>query len=182
MIILTGFEKFFSYKVNLSEILVNQFENRIGDIQIQKIILPVSWRRSITCYENKVSKLSEFPDLVILIGIHSGREIRIERYSWNISIGLDVDNKFRLSPIKLKAKLRIKMTSNLKNITRIKTQGSKIVFSSYMGTFLCNYIYFNAMLIAAEKYPVIFIHIPDHGNLSELKITVKQIILHVIKT
>ena len=70
MIILTGFEKFSRYNVNLSEILVKQFENRIGDIQIQKLILPVSWRRSITCYENKVSKLSEFPDLVILIGIH----------------------------------------------------------------------------------------------------------------
>ena len=74
------------------------------------------------------------------------------------------------------------MTSNLKNITRIKTQEPKIVFSSYMGTFLCNYIYFNAMLIAADKYPVIFIHIPDHCNLNELNITVKQIILHAIKT
>jgi pyrrolidone-carboxylate peptidase len=181
MIILTGFEKFSNYKINLSEILVNQFEDRIEDNQIQKIILPVSWKRSISCYKNKISNLGEFPDLVVLLGIYSGQEIRLERYSWNVSIGVDEDNRFRMGPIKLLTKFRIKMSLNLINLIHMKNQGSKIVYSNYMGTFLCNYIYFNAMLIAAEKYPVIFIHIPYHGDLSELKITVKHIILLAIK-
>ena len=181
MIVLTGFEKFSRYKMNLSETLVNQLEDQIGSNQILKIILPVSWKRSILCYKNKVSNLGELPNLVISLGIYPGPEIRIERYSWNVSIGLDEDNKFRLNPIKVMAKLRIKMALTLKNITSIKTQGLKVVFSNYMGTFLCNYIYFNAMLIAAGRYPVMFIHIPDQGKLSELKFIVKQIIFLAIK-
>jgi pyrrolidone-carboxylate peptidase len=182
MIVLTGFEKFSRYKINLSEFLVNQFEDRIMNNQIRKIILPVSWKRSISYYKNKISNLDQLPILVILLGIHSGPEVRIERYSWNVSIGLDEDNKFKLSPIKIIAKIRIKMALNLKNITSINTRGPKVMFSNYMGTYLCNYLYFNAMLIAAERYPVVFIHIPDHGNLRELKITLKQIIFLAIKT
>ena len=181
MIVLTGFEKFSRYKMNLSETLVNQFEDQIGNNQILKAILPVSWKRSILCYKNKVSNLSELPNLVILLGIYSGPEVRIERYSWNVSVGLDEDNKFRLSPIKLMAKLRIKMALTLKNITSIEIQRPKVVYSNYMGTFLCNYVYFKAMLIAAGRYPVMFIHIPDQGKLSELKFIVKQIIFLAIK-
>ena len=182
MIILTGFEKFSSYKINLSKILVNQFENQIGNYKIQKKILPVSWRRSILNYQNSLSNLGEPPDLAILLGIYSGSEIRIERYSWNISIGMDADNKFRLRPIKLIAKLRIKLNSNRKIIKTLKTLRLRSKISSYMGVFLCNYIYFNAMLISADKYPVIFIHIPDRGSLTELKIEIKKIITLIVRT
>jgi pyrrolidone-carboxylate peptidase len=182
MIVLTGFEKFSSYKSNLSDILVNQFEDRIGENQVQKQILPVSWRRSVISYKNKLSNLGKFPDLVILLGIHSGSDIRIERYAWNISIGMDEDNKFRFSPIKLNLKSRIKTILNIENYTRIKTQGLSIRFSNYMGFFLCNYIFFNALLFSANLYPVMFIHIPDRGPINELKFILKKIITITIRT
>jgi pyrrolidone-carboxylate peptidase len=182
MIVLTGFKKFSSYKSNLSEILVNQFEDRIGDNQIQKQVLPVSWRRSILIYKNCLLNLGELPHLIILLGIHSGSDIRIERYAWNISIGMDEDNKFRFSPIKLNLILRNKMILNLENITHVKTQELSIRLSNYMGFFLCNYIFFNALLFSANLYPVMFIHIPDRGPLNELKIILKKIIIFTIRT
>lgn len=182
MILLAGFEKFSNYKINLSEVVVYNFEIRLLGHQVKKLILPVSWKRSNSCYKNFVSQLGKNPDLVILLGIHSGSKIRIERYSWNFSFGLDEDNKFRFCPINLIPKIRFNPKFNINRIKNLKSDEINLEFSSFMGFFLCNYVYFNALLLSAKNYPVIFIHIPDHASLEEIIVKIKRIIFLILES
>ena len=182
MIILTGFEKFSHYKFNLSERVVKNFENQLLGHQVKKKILPISWKRSISCYKSFISHLDRSPDLVILLGIHSGSTIKIERYSWNFSLGIDEDNKFRGCPIRLIPKLRIETLFNFKKINALESDEIRVEFSNFMGLYLCNHIYFNAMLISANNYPVIFIHIPNHARLGDLSVMIKRILSMMLKS
>jgi len=182
MIILAGFEKFSNYKINLSERIVKNFGNQLIGHQIRKLILPVSWKRSILCYKTFISHFGMNPDLIILLGIHSGSKIRIERFSWNLSFGLDEDKKFRLRPISILPKLRISTIFDINSIKSSNSDKFKSVFSSFMGLYLCNHVYYNALLISANKYPVIFIHIPHHAPLGEIIITIKRIIYSIVES
>ena len=182
MIILAGFEKFSHYKINLSEKVVKNFENQLVGHQIKKLILPVSWKKSISCYKEFISHKEIKPDLVILLGIHSGSSIRIERYSWNFTYGLDEDNKFRLCPIYLLPKIRISTTFNINMIKSLDSDAIKLEFSSFMGLFLCNYVYFNALLLSANKCPVIFIHVPNNAPLGDLIVMIKRILFLIIES
>ena len=182
MIILAGFEKFSSYKINLSESIVKNFGNQLIGHQIRKLILPVSWKRSISCYKTFISHFAVNPELVILLGIHSGSKIRIERFSWNLSFGLDEEKKFRSRPISILPKMRTSTIFDIKRIKSLKSDKFKLVFSSFMGLFLCNHVYFNAMLISANRYPVIFIHVPHHAPLGELITIIKRVLYDIVQS
>ena len=182
MIVLAGFEKFSHYKVNLSEIVVKNFKNQLLGHQVKKLIMPVSWKRSISCYKSFISHLCIKPNLVILLGIHSRSTIKIEHYSWNFSIGIDEDNKFRVCPIRLIPKLRIETLFNFKKINALESDEIRVEFSNFMGFYLCNHIYFNAMLISAKKYPVIFIHIPHRARLGDLTTIINRILYIMLKS
>jgi len=183
MIILTGFEKFSEYPLNISEEIVRNFpENFEGFLFIKKV-LPVSWKGSIKDYERTLYILKSDPRLIILTGIYSGKKILIERCGWNLAFGLDNENKFRIGIVKFKKFLRLKSILNVEKIITNMKSTKNISLSSYAGLFLCNYIYYWALYLAKGNYPVLFIHLPTKGNINTIKkkfYNIVEIILHSI--
>jgi pyrrolidone-carboxylate peptidase len=169
MIILTGFEKFGEYPLNISEEIVRNFPENFEGFLFTKKVLPVSWKSSIKDYERILFRLKSDPRLTLLTGIYSGKKILIERCGWNLAFGLDNKNKFRIGIVKIKKYMRLKSVLNLENIISNMKNTKNVSFSSYPGLFLCNYIYFWALYLAKGNYPVIFIHLPTKGNINSIE-------------
>ena len=169
MIILTGFEKFGEYPLNISEKIVRDFPENFEGFLFTTKVLPVSWKGSIKDYERTLYILKSDPRLIILTGIYSGKKILIERCGWNLAFGLDNENKFRIGIVKFKKFLRLKSILNVEKIITNMKSTKNISLSSYAGLFLCNYIYYWALLLAKGNYPVIFIHLPIKGNINSIK-------------
>jgi pyrrolidone-carboxylate peptidase len=169
MIILTGFERFGKYPLNISEEIVRNFPENFEGFRFAKKVLPVSWKRSIKNYKRFIYSLKTNPRLVILTGAYSGKKILIERSGWNLAFGLDNENKFRIGIVIFKKWIRLKSILNVKKIISNMKNTKKISLSSYAGLFLCNYIYYWALFLAEGNYPIIFIHLPTKGNVDSIK-------------
>ena len=178
MILFIGFEKFGQYSQNPSENIVRSFPKKIQDQIFVKKILPVSWKRSHSIYRDLIKRKKYH--LVILTGVYAGKKILIERFGWNLAFGLDNYHKFKLGYIQLLKPIRLKSTINLVDLINQIHDHDIISISSYAGTYLCNFIYYWALYLAQEKYPVIFIHIPSKANLEVIKKRFYQIIRALI--
>jgi len=180
MILISGFKKFGRFKENISEILISTLPKYINGERIEKVILPVSWKRSISEYMDYLDKLHEPPHLVLLLGSYTGSKIHIERYSWNIMFGIDVDNAFKCGFIDFGYKLRIKSIVDLKKIKLAKSQLKDIKISNFPGYYLCNYVYFQAFRISKMEYPVIFIHLPNKNVSNRFYDSLIEIIVEIL--
>jgi len=180
MIILTGFEKFSLFSENISESLTKSFPESIQNIQIIKKVLPVSWMDSIENYKNLLTSIKSYPNLVILTGVHSGKKILIERYAWNLTIGLDNSNKYKIGFINLTEPFRKKTSLDLERLISLINKPKKISISSFPGFYLCNYLYFWALSLGKGGYPVIFIHLPFSVNIRKLERNLVNIIKIII--
>jgi pyrrolidone-carboxylate peptidase len=167
LIILTGFGPFGKYKKNLSSQIVKTVPLEFDGFQFTKEIVPVSWKDSISTYNQLLTKLNVPPELVILLGIHSKKEIHLETYGWNFKFGDDNDKKVKFGPIIISHSVWIKTMLNLNKIYSHLEDKSKISISYFPGFYICNYLYFWALWISKKAYPVIFIHFPDKGDVSE---------------
>jgi pyrrolidone-carboxylate peptidase len=176
LIILTGFGSYGKYTKNLSGEVVSKFPFEYSGFQIIKKIIPVSWSQSIDIYEKLLRKTGKKPKLVILSGIHSGNKILLEKIGWNLKFGDDVENKFKFGPIKTWASPWFTSTLNLKKIYSMLEYRTEFSISYFPGFYLCNYLYYWALYISKKKYPVIFIHIPDKGNKTDIINKFKNII------
>ncbi|MFX0083652.1 MAG: hypothetical protein ACFE94_18030 [Candidatus Hodarchaeota archaeon] len=176
MILLTGFGPYGNYKENISSLIVQSLEIKDMDIEIRKEILPVSWKFSIKLYKDILNGLSKKPRIVILLGIHSNKYYHLERFSWNIALGLDIENQIKIGIIRYNARLWFKTKLNLKLLCSLVRNKMKIKLSNFAGWYLCNYIYYWALSLSDNKYPVLFIHIPHHENLSKGIETIRMII------
>jgi pyrrolidone-carboxylate peptidase len=180
LIILTGFGPFDEYKVNLSSEIVNHLPFEFSGIQVIKAIIPVSWRESIKTYKQLFYKLKLNPELVILLGIHTKNKIHLEVYGWNFKVGNDEEKKFKFGPIKLYSPPWIKTILNVNKIYADLEDMTNISISYFPGLYLCNYLYYWALILSQKEYPVIFIHIPCKGNISEYVQKIEMIIQSMI--
>ena len=166
-LILTGFCPFGHFSTNLSGEIVKRFSFEDECFSIVKKILPVSWKRSIRTYEDLLSRLASKPLLVILLGIHSSNNFHIENMGWNFKIGKDIDSKLKFGPIKFNFYPWIKTMLNLKKVYSVIEDKTNVSISYFAGYYLCNYLYYWALHLSNKEYPVIFIHVPDKGNIAE---------------
>jgi pyrrolidone-carboxylate peptidase len=180
LIVLTGFEPFDNHSRNLSEEIVKSFSNKIGNLPVVKKILPVSWKNCVKQYRKLVNRLKSLPQLVVLLGIHSDDLYHIEKYGWNLAFGIDNYNCFKCGPVLAAVKLRIPTLLDVNKIQADLRGFIKIGLSHYGGYFLCNYLYFFALKIADQRYPVIFIHIPSNEKINIGIIKIELIINSII--
>ncbi len=179
-ILLTGFEKFDKLSSNLSGDIVKYFDDKFQQYTIEKIILPVSWKRSVELYLEFFKSIKLEPYLVILIGIHSKKKISLEKLSLNWVFGKDVDGFYKMGFINIKKPLKINTILNIKEIYKALGYSLRLSISYFPGFYLCNYIYYWALDISKNKYPVIFIHIPRRGKLEDYLSYIKKIIEEII--
>ena len=70
------------------------------------------------------------------------------------------------------------------NITKIYSSLKykiRLSISAFPGPYLCNYLYYWALYLSNQEYPVIFIHIPVNGNVDEYTKKIELILKLVIK-
>jgi len=180
-ILLTGFEKFGKLSSNLSGEIVRSFDDKFQQYSIEKIILPVSWKRSVKVYLDLLKLIKLKPYLVILMGIHSKKSIYLEKLSLNWGFGKDVDGSYKIGFINMKKPLKFNTILNIKEIYKVLKNSLKLSISYYPGFYLCNYIYYWALDIAKNEYPVVFIHIPRKGKLKDCLSYIKKIIEEILK-
>ncbi len=179
-ILLTGFEKFGKLSSNLSGDIVRYFDDKFQQYSIEKIILPVSWKRSVESYLDFFKSIKLKPNLVILMGIHSKKRISLEKVSLNWALGKDVDGFYKMGFISIKKSLKFNTNLNVKEIYEALKYSLKLSISYFPGFYLCNYIYYWALDISKNIYPVIFIHIPRKGKLEDYLSYIKKILEEIL--
>ncbi|MFW9822099.1 MAG: hypothetical protein ACFFE4_04145 [Candidatus Thorarchaeota archaeon] len=181
MIILTGFGPYDKYEENISGKIVNGLKESAFGMKLMKAVLPVSWKFCIESYKQLLNKASN-PKLAMLLGIHNSKSYNLETYSWNIAFGKDIRHRFRLGPIRLFSKLNYKTTLNLEKLFKSLYPRLKIRISYFAGYYLCNFIYYWALLLSENKYPVVFIHIPYNAEQEEGLKIIEEIISSILST
>jgi pyrrolidone-carboxylate peptidase len=185
LILLTGFGPFSNFSVNLSEILCRKVkqEELINSKKIKIKILPVSWERSLKLYKNILTSIKSNLSTVIQLGIHEKHHISLERFALNFSWGIDIDNRVRISPIKLGFPILQETIFPLNKLFSYVKEETNIRISYFPGSYLCNYLYFWGITLSNKEYPVIFIHLPANGDIDEyynkLILIIKSISLFV---
>ncbi|MFW9988401.1 MAG: hypothetical protein ACFFC3_07085 [Candidatus Odinarchaeota archaeon] len=180
-LILAGFGPYGQFPTNLSGEIVNRISNQDKGFSFVKKNIPVSWKRSIRTYKDLLSKVPSKPLLIVILGIHQSNKFHLEKMGWNFIMGKDIDNKFRFGPIKYSSYPFIKTKFNLNELYSILEKKINISISHFAGYYLCNYLYYWALYLSRKEYPVIFIHIPNKGNLIDLLMKVKIILRIIIK-
>lgn len=180
MIIITGFGPYSQFSTNLSSEIVKKVSLKCDKFSLVKKIIPVSWKGSIFLYRKLLSESVFKPELVILLGIHSSKHFHLEKFGWNFKIGNDIDNKFKFGFIKVYSPPWIKTKLNLKKIYPAIKEKTNISISSFGGLYLCNYLYYWALYLSNKEYPVIFIHVPSKGIISECIKKVEMILKAII--
>jgi pyrrolidone-carboxylate peptidase len=181
LILLTGFARYGNYKGNVSGLIVKNLE--IKDFNIKKEILPVSWKLSINSYKNILNKLESKPKIVILLGIHSNKHYHLEKFSWNIAFGQDSGRHTKFGFIERNLRFYLKTPLNLRKLYSLLKNAIDIRISYFAGTYLCNFIYYWALLLSCNEYPTLFIHIPDNEKLSRginFVIKIIRTIVHIL--
>jgi pyrrolidone-carboxylate peptidase len=181
LIVLTGFGPFANYKENISCSIIQSLKFNNNNLEIKKLILSVNWKYSINKYKKFLNKQLVLPQFVILLGIHSKRYYLMESYAWNFAFGNDIDNHIKFGFIKWKLNLWLKTQFNIDKILSILSNRINIKCSYFPGFYLCNYIYYWAILLSRKQYPVLFIHIPQDENLKNGTEIIYKIIQNISK-
>ena len=179
-ILLTGFEKFDKLSSNLSGDIVRYFDDKFHQYSIEKIVLPVSWKRSVESYVGFLKSTKLNPYLVILMGIHSKKRIYLEKFSLNLAFGKDVDGFYKMGFINIKKSIKFNTILGVWEPGSRRLDNLRLSISYFPGFYLCNYIYYWALDISKKKYPVIFIHIPRKGKLEDCISYIKKIIEEIL--
>jgi len=181
-IFLFGFGPFGKYTKNNSGEIVQNFNFQVEEeIQIKKKILPVSWKESVKSYKSLLLNIGYKPKLVILLGIHTSKYLHLEQKGCNIAFGRDIENRLKIGPINYKSPLYLRSILNIRKIFLELRKKLNVSLSYFAGLYLCNYIYYWALLISKKQYPVIFIHIPYNERLNVGIEKIRVIINTIIK-
>ncbi len=184
MILVTAFKPFNNRNTNASEEVLKRID---ASLNVYKAYLEVDLTRTIKDFTNAL-KISN-PDMIIMLG-EAGRSsyIEIEKEAHNI-LDFKIEDNMGFKPKGLKIQedmpdvlYTTKDVSML--VKHLETSNFKVKESSDAGTFICNYLYFNALLKNSNS---IFIHLPRLFNenndnnvktmdLDEMVDTIKEVI------
>ncbi|MBD3196640.1 MAG: hypothetical protein GF317_16410 [Candidatus Lokiarchaeota archaeon] len=180
MILITGFEPFGKFKNNITKEIILKINREFLGKNIETLILPVSWNRSLNIYMDMLKNINKKAKLILLLGIHESKFLRFEKFAYNWMFGLDNDFNFKIGPITRKNSF-IQYTSIPINqiIQKLRQSNLKIKIRSslFPGTYLCNFIYYWALTLSKWKQRIIFIHVPYYVDLSELHTFILQFLM-----
>ncbi|MEK3807366.1 pyroglutamyl-peptidase I [Bacillus sp. FSL H8-0547] len=171
-LLLTGFEPFLDYSLNLTAEIAKQLDGEIiGSWKVEGTVLPVAF--SSTWEQCLLQIEKEKPDAVMLLGLAAGRDkITPERVAINCADG-DKDNDGivkqdehieKEGPAAYFSTLPIR-----KFVNALEKDGIPAGISNTAGTYLCNYLMYRVCRhfeLAEQKVPAGFIHIPASEELA----------------
>ncbi len=158
-IMLTGFEVFSTNTVNPTEIIALSLSNKDG---IKTKVLPVVWDE---CWEQIKD---EECDIYLLMGLASSRKtITIERYAYNEKKASIPDNKGingNSEKIAQDGDDRLETTLDINRLIELlKTEGIEVRLSEDPGRYICNNLYYHALMSKKEAF---FVHLPSLENMA----------------
>ncbi len=165
-ILVTGFDPFGGEKVNPAFEAVKLLPDTIAGMEIIKKTLPVVFGESGEVLEGAI--IEHNPDVVLSIGQAGGRfDICVEKVGINLMDGRIPDNAGYQpidAPIKEDGATAYFSTLPVKAmVAKSREWGVPATLSFTAGTYVCNYIMYVGLYLAATKYPHIkagFIHVP----------------------
>ena len=165
-ILITGFEPFGSNNENSSWVVANKVatQNTFG-IDIALELMPVSFRSVAKTLRTAVTRHN--PDLLIMLGqAGSSDKVRLERIAINMMDARNADNDGFIpdeEPINTETPVALFTNTDIKLLhNAMSEQGIPVKLSNSCGLYVCNRIYYEALMLCNEinKMKAIFVHLP----------------------
>jgi pyroglutamyl-peptidase len=165
-ILITGFEPFGSNDENSSWVVANKVatQNTFG-IDIALELMPVSFRSVAKTLRTAVTRHN--PDLLIMLGqAGSSDKVRLERIAINMMDARNADNDGFIpdeEPINTETPVALFTNTDIKQLyNAIAEQSIPVKISNSCGLYVCNRIYYEALMLCNEinKMKAIFVHLP----------------------
>jgi len=167
-ILVSGFEPFGSFKVNPSQLVVNNLSDNEFEFNIKTVILPVSFKHSFDILKKSIDSFS--PSFVISIGVAKNRSlINLERVAINImDCDLPDNDGFQPRNQTISPGNPDGMFTNLPThqlVMSLNKKSIKNAISNSAGTYVCNYIMYKTLCYSKKMgFKSGFIHIPPFEN------------------
>ena len=165
-VLITGFEPYWDYPVNSSWVVAEKVATRgaVGiDIVIEQV--PVSFSRVHVALCEAVEKHS--PDMLIMLGQSGGSDkVKLERVALNMMDSKLPDNDGYIpneEPINIETPTALFTNTPIKSLrAAIEEQGISVKISNSCGLYVCNRVYYEALMICRENPDMlaIFVHLP----------------------
>lgn len=165
-ILITAFEPFGGAETNITQSVLSLLPNSIADWTIEKVCLPVSFKRAPIVLREAIATYS--PDLVIMLGqCPAGENIRLERFAINMMDSTKGDNDgyipneetiYAHQPLALQTPLPIKELVLFCTDNVLPVQ-----ISNSAGLYVCNRVYYEALHLQQNA---LFVHVPK--NMEEM--------------
>ncbi|NYV27510.1 pyroglutamyl-peptidase I [Streptobacillus felis] len=165
-ILVTGFEPFGGDETNVSEQVLNSLPEIIGNLKVEKLLIPVVRNKSLRKIEEKVLEIN--PSFILSLGQAGGsKTISIERIGINIDDFRIKDNDgnqpideliFEDGENAYFSNLPIKTMYN-----EIEKEGIDVKISNTAGTYVCNHVLYGVRyMVEKNKWNIKsgFIHLP----------------------
>lgn len=175
-VLVSGFESFGTVTRNPSGEAARALDGqRVGEVDIVGVSLPVSWSRAWPLLEQAI--LTAQPAAVVLMGVAPSPFVRLEVLAMNAAFPEeDVDGQLppRLSFLRLledappayatlfaldELKRRLLTDSQLWGVPGTPDRVGVELFGG-AGSYLCNYVYFQVLHAYRFRFPAFFAHVP----------------------
>ena len=179
-ILVTAFEPFGGAETNITQSVLSLLPNSIADWAIEKVCLPVSFRRAPIVLREAIT--TYFPDLVIMLGqCPAGENIRLERFAINMMDSTKGDNDGYIpneETIYADQPLALQTPLPIKELERCCTDNIQSVqVSNSAGLYVCNRVYYEALYL---HHQAIFMHVPKNMDLTLAQQTIAQIMKNLL--
>ena len=165
-ILVTGFSPFGGEQINPAWEAVKRLPDRIAGAELVKLEIPTSFSRCGPAVEAAVE--AHRPDAILCVGQAGGRAcISVERVTINLAEARIPDNDGDQpvdEPIQADGPDAYFSTLPVKAMAQnVRARGIPCQISYSAGTFVCNCVMYQALHLAARRYPTLragFIHVP----------------------
>lgn len=165
-LLLTGFEPYWDYPENSSWAVAEKVTAcGMSGVDIVAEQMPVSFERVATALRNAVEK--HHPDLIIMLGQSGGSDrVKLERVALNMMDSKLADNDGFIpseEPINPNTPAALFTNMLIKSLrSAIEVQDVAVKISNSCGLYVCNRLYYEALLLCQEQQQMraIFVHLP----------------------
>lgn len=165
-VLVTGFDPFGGERVNPAYEAVKALPDTLDGAQIYKRELPTAFARSAAALEEYLTGLQ--PDIVLCVGQAGGTPaVRVERVAINLADARIPDNDGAQpldEPLRADGDAAYFSTLPVRAMVQaVRAAGLPCSVSYTAGTYVCNAALYNALYLAAKRFPGLragFVHVP----------------------
>ena len=174
-VLITGFESYWDYIENSSWVAAEKVATHgLYGVHISIEQMPVSYAHVGEALRRAVEKHT--PDIIIMLGQSGGSDrVKLERVALNMKDSKRADNDGYIpneEPINPSQPTALFTTMPIKDLcVKIEEQGVPVKISNSCGLYVCNRLYYEALMLCREKNTMqaLFVHLPFYEGQSSAK-------------